>query len=200
MNKSSSSTSVNSNSNLNRMGSVLLVSYNDREFFSLVEKNRGAYVLDGRVKGWSRNENLRSDALKARFGKRYSLMPKLAIEMDEYAGDYMEKAAPVLARILEVLEKGRSVIITAANSGLLKCIGHMLMINARPELKVFLKWSNKTDSGMSRQKPMSDEEFVAKLKGLCDALQGFNADDDVADGFNDFDDCEAFDDFEKFAE
>lgn len=155
-------------------GKVLLVSYNDSKFIELCEKNRGAYILDARQKGWSSNETLKSSNLQKRFGIRYKLMPNLALVAGESAEEYIDKVSEVIAKIKNATEAGKSVIITTFNTALLKCIGHMIMAT-NTEIKVFLKWENDEEEGISKQKPMSDEEFAEKLEKLCEKLEVFTA-------------------------
>lgn len=160
--------------NIKTTGKVLLVSYNDSKFIELCEKNRGAYILDARQKGWSSNEQLKSSSLQKKFGIRYKLMPDLALVAGESSEDFVEKATEVIVKIRNAAEAGKSVIITSFNSALLKCIGHMIMC-ANPEIKTFLKWETDEEEGISKQKPMSDDEFAEKLEKLCEKLEVFTA-------------------------
>lgn len=157
-------------------GSILLVSYNDSEFTSLCKKNSGAFILDARQKGWSSNELLKSENLLKAFPERYKLIPGLVVIAGESPEEYLTKATPVITKIAEIVGNGGNAIITGFNTGLLKCLGHMIMC-ASPETKVFLKWETDEEAGISRQKPMSDEDFVARITRICERLESFQATD-----------------------
>lgn len=172
-------------------GQVLLMSYTDSKFVSLCREYRGFYILDAREKGWAKNEALRTERLAEAFGERYKLMPALAVSRDETPESYLRKIAPAIERILQVTEKGRSVIITTFSSRLLKCLGHVLM-SQNAKIPVWLRWENKDGEGISRQKPMVPEDFIEKLTAECGrrADGGFKVNDDidVSDDFDDFSD------------
>ncbi len=148
-------------------GAVLLVSYADSKFKQLLKQNAGAYILDAREKGWSQNVENRSDTLKAEFGKRYTLMPSLAIASGENDEDWVSKIVPAIEKITEVIESGKSVIITTFNMTQLKLIGHYILC-AKSNANVWLRWENTqtNTSGMSRQrilKPQALSDAVDKL-------------------------------------
>lgn len=172
-------------------GQVLLISYTDSKFVSLCREYRGFYILDAREKGWAKNEALRTERLAEAFGERYKLMPALAVARDETPESYLRKIAPAIERILQVTEKGRSVIITTFSSRLLKCLGHVLM-SQNAKIPVWLRWENKDGEGIARQKPMAPEDFIEKLVAECGrrADGGFKVNDDIdaADDFDDFSD------------
>lgn len=156
----------------NNKGMILLMSYTDSSFTELCRKYRGCYILDNRAKGWSSDMALRAETLKAAFGNRYQLIPSLGVSSGESPEDYLSKASAAIARILEVTDSGKSIIITGFSSGLLKCIGHILL-SQEPSLKVYLKWEKDEQSGISRQRPMKDEDFSAKLAKICESLDTF---------------------------
>ena len=148
-------------------GAVLLVSYADSKFKDLLKKNSGAYILDAREKGWSANAENRSDTLKAEFGKRYTLTPSLAIANGDTDEDWVNKIVPAIEKIVQVIESGKSVIITTFNMTQLKLIGHYIMC-AKHDANVWLRWENTqtNTSGMSRQrmlKPQALTDAVDKL-------------------------------------
>lgn len=168
-----------------KLGDVLLVSYNDSKFIGLCRENCGAFIIDARLKGYSQNKAVSSDALKSAFEGRYALMPELALVENDTAKEYVLKATVPVMKIVNALKQGFSVIITNYNSSLLKVIGHLIM-SVKPEVRVFLKWENaETDTeGMSRQRPMSEKEFEARLEKLVENTRGFTANKAV--DFKDF--------------
>lgn len=172
-------------------GQVLLISYTDSKFVQLCREYRGFYILDAREKGWAKNEALRTERLAEAFGERYKLMPTLAVSRDETPESYLRKIAPAVERILQVTERGRSVVITTFSSRLLKCLGHVLM-SQNAKIPVWLRWENHDGEGIARQKPMAPEAFIEKLTAECSrrADGGFKTNDDidVTDDFDDFND------------
>ena len=165
-------TKKNAPKSASNKGMILLMSYTDSSFTELCRKYKGCYILDNRAKGWSSDMALRAETLKAAFGCRYQLIPSLGVTSGESPEDYLSKASTTIARILEVTDSGKSIIITGFSSGLLKCIGHILL-SQEPSLKVYLKWEKDEQSGIARQRPMKDEDFTAKITKICESLDTF---------------------------
>lgn len=165
----------------NSDGAVLLISYADSKFKQLLKQNAGAYILDAREKGWSQNVENRSDTLKAEFGKRYTLTPSLAIANGETDEEYAIKAATAVQKIVEVLNSGKSVIVTTFNMTQLKLIGHYILC-AKQNANVWLRWENTqtNTSGMSKQrllKPQALRDAVDKLFARFEAKGDIDAND-----------------------
>ncbi len=163
-------------------GAVLLISYADSKFRDTLRRNVGAYIIDAREKGWSQNEEFRSETLKAEFGKRYALVPSLAISSEETDEEWVNKIVPVIQKITETIEAGRSVIITTFNMTQLKLIGHFLL-SAKADANVWLKWENTTNGqqGMSKQRLMKDSDLadtVAKLFARFEAKRAISNDEE----------------------
>lgn len=151
-----------------KLGQVLLVSCLDAGFLELCRKNEGAYILDARETGWSRDPNLSRECFEARFSGRYKLVPSLDFGDVQTLEEYVSKIETTLKRIVKVLEEGASVIITNWNSSLLKILGHFIL-TANKNINVYLKWENQDGGrGVSMQRPMTDAQLNERFKKLID--------------------------------
>lgn len=168
-------TSKQVNEKTNAMGKVLLISYNDAEFMKLCEENKGIAIVDTRKTGWSQNSAVSSEALAAKFGKRYFRKPELSLEQGMKTTEYLETALPVIEKIRQVVIAGYSVVITTWSPSLLKILGALLLDGDR-QPTVLLKWENTLtkQSGVSIQRKLQREEIIERIEKYANPMKEFS--------------------------
>lgn len=159
----------------NPMGKVLLISYNDAEFMKLCEENKGVAIVDTRKTGWSQNSAVSSEALAAKFGKRYFRKPELSLEQGMKTTEYLETALPVIEKIRQVVIAGYSVFITSWSPALLKILGALLLDGDR-QPTVLLKWENieNKQAGLSVQRKLPREEIIERIEKYTNPMKEFS--------------------------
>lgn len=159
----------------NPMGKVLLINYNDAEFMKLCASNNGVAIVDTRKTGWSQNSAVSSEALAAKFGKRYFHKPELCLERGVSPVKYLETALPVIEKIRQVVVAGYSVFITSWSPALLKILGALLLDGDR-QPTVLLKWEHieNKQAGLSVQRKLPREEIIERIDRYTNPMKEFS--------------------------
>lgn len=157
---------VMNNNNNNKIGKVLLISYNESSFLETVRENTGAGLVDARKDGWSRDESLKAEALKAEFGKRYKHAPELSVKAGEALSEYLARIKATIKTIKVKIESGKGIIVTHWDVKFLKLLGAIIIDAIGTD--VLLQWSNaeSNEGGISKQRGLTKAEFERRYKEL----------------------------------